>query len=213
MLILDFYEMKKRAKNATKNRSMRPDAEYIVLSLLLCITIIGLPVAYCIMKEYHRYLETCRREFVENGEPQKGKIYSHTPATGVMFDYKLKNVPIVLKTVWTILSAGSIFVYYDNLSKNQLLMAKKGTEMLKMLFPAVPMAFLAAFIIFIAGITVNPLILLSLLLLVALMIRPIAVYCQALVMYEKVCREEKYVDEYEWLRIVDEDEEASQDEE
>lgn len=201
--MLNYSDLKKRAYRATKNRSLKPDAEYIFATLLLSITVLGLPIAYAIIKEYHKYLKTCLSEYNKNGIPQKGKVFERTSLTSILFEYKLSNAWSAIKAILTVATSKSVFFYFEHLNENQNRNVKMNLEQLKLYFPEIyafeGVAVLAPIVaLLIGGVNAFLGMLLADAILAVIMLKPFACYCQAYVMYEKVC--------YEMLRDTDADE-------
>lgn len=194
--MLNYSDLKKRAYKATKNRSLRPDAQYIFAAFLLSLTILGLPIAYAIIKEYHKYLKNCLYEYNTNGVAEKGKIYDRTPLTSILFDYKISYAWLAIKAIWSIVSTKSTFFYFTHLNDEQNKNVKMNLEQIKMYFPEIyafegvaVLAPIAALLIggsnaFLCFLAVD-------LILAIIMLKPFVCYCQAYVMYEKVCFEMK----------------------
>lgn len=201
--MLDYSELRKRAYRATKNRSLRPDAEYIFAAFLLSITIFGLPIAYAVIKEYHKYLKTCLYEYNTNGIPQKGRVYDRTPLKSIMFDYKILHAWYAIRAIWSIASTMATFFYFPHLTDGQNRDVKMNLEQLKLCFPEVHVfegvAVLAPIVaLLLGGANAFLLVLVGDVILSLIMLKPFVCYCQAYVMYEKVC--------YEMLRDKDADE-------
>lgn len=194
--MLNYSDLKKRAYKATKNRSLRPDAQYIFAAFLLSLTILGLPIAYAIIKEYHKYLKTCLYEYNTNGVAEKGKIYERTPLTSILFDYKISNAWLAIKAIWSIASTKSTFFYFSHLNDEQNKNVKMNLEQIKMYFPEIyafegvaVLAPVAALLI--GGLNVFLCFLAVDFILAIIMLKPFVCYCQTYVMYEKVCVEMK----------------------
>lgn len=192
--MLNYSDLKKRAYRATKNRSLRPDAEYIFATVLLSVTILGLPIAYAVIKEYHKYLKTCLHEYNSNGIAEKSMIFERTPLTSILFDYKISNAWRTVKAIWSVASTGSAFFYFDHLNESQNQNIKMNLQQIKMYFPEIyafegVAVFAPVFAAIIGG--VNAFLCFAALdvVLAILMLKPFVCYCQAYVMYEKVCSE------------------------
>lgn len=209
--MLNYSDLKKRAYKATKNRSLRPDAEYISAALLLSITILGLPIAYAVIKEYHKYLKNCLHEYNLNGVAEKGKIFDRTPLTSIQFEYKISHAWLAIKAIWSVVSTRTTFFYFDHLNENQNQNVKMNLQQIKMYFPEIyafegVAVFAPIFAAVIGGLN-SFLCFTALDIIFALiMLKPFVCYCQAYVMYEKVCyemRRDKDADEARTLSCED----------
>lgn len=190
----DYIQIKKRARKATKNRSLKPDAEYIFAATLLSLTVVGLPIAYAVMKEYHKYLKTCMMEYNSNGTAAKGKVFERKRVRSLVFDYNMASFLGALRTIWMVISTKATYYEFDNLTVMQNREAKYEFSQMKACFPEVFAAeALAVMIPVIAILSGNSIALIitpfALLLLALIMIKPFACYLQAHVMLEKIFRQ------------------------
>lgn len=201
--MLNYSDLKKRAYKATKNRSLRPDAEYIFATVLLSVTVLGLPIAYAVIKEYHKYLKTCLHEYNLNGVAEKSKVFERTALTSILFDYKISDAWLAVKAIWSVASTRSTFFYFDHLNETQNQNVKMNLQQIKMYFPEIyafegVVVFAPIFAAIIGGLNCFLCFIVLDVVLTVAMLKPFVCYFQAYVMYEKVC--------YEMLRDKDADE-------
>ena len=188
--------LKKRAKKITKKRSLKPDAEYIFTAFLTAVTIIGLPITYSIIKEYHQYLCLCRNEFDNSDESNEKKVYEHKRISNIEFDYNVKSAIGAVKAAIYVLLMGSMFVEYKHLTERQNLEMKLWFSQMKMYFSEI---FITEVIILFAVVSiplfhsllVTFICVSVIVVLIIVMFKPFVAYCQMIVMVEKIMSDTK----------------------
>ena len=207
---MGYSALKKKAASITSGRGLKPDALYMLYAFFLGITIIGLPISYCIMLEYRKYLRLCLKEYDEADEAERArenKVYDYQNPMSIMFEYKLKSALGAVKAVLLLLLPVSLFFNMPHLSEERNTEVKVGLIQLKMYFvyifcAAVVCVFLLGLIIFSGSWLCTLICALLIVCTVVILFKPFAVYCQAYVIYEKEC-----------LEMPSEDEECDEDDE
>ena len=182
--------LKGKARYAIKNRSLLPDIQYIFFTAFLSLTIVGLPIAYLVMKEYHKYVKTCIEEYESNLGHKKGAVYSHKSISALNLDYKWSNASKALKKILTLVLVGYSSLKFDNLSDKQNVYAKFTLDSVKLAFPMLHIYQFSIPLIILLSIIPQPSIVIYSMVAFAiietiLVIRPFIAYCHAFVMYER----------------------------
>lgn len=188
---MNVQALKKRAKRMTKERSIIPDMEYIFSALFISLTIIGLPIAYCIMKEYHKYLITCRQEFDGSKKSEVKKVYGHKHVTQLMFEYNWDSVKRAVKTIFFVLLPGSVIFDMRDIRDSELFEQRLLFTQMKMHFYYIYiyeiLIILAIAMVFIYMSVIVTLICVGAIVgILAVMFKPFVVYCQTIVIVEKM---------------------------
>lgn len=203
---MGYEALKKRAKSIVGVRSVKPDILYILYAFFFGITIIGLPIAYSVMLEYRKYLYLCMRKYDEATEEekrQKNKLYEFTHPRSVMFDYSIKNMCKVFKAVLKLaVPFSACFFDMPHLDYDRNMEVKLGLVQLKMYFIYIFCAeicfiFFLCLMLFSGSAVYTLIYAVVTILIVTLTLKPLAVYCQAYVIYEKQCLDMPADDEYE----------------
>ena len=187
-LNVQFY--KEKARFVMKNRSLLPDIQYIFFAAFLSLTIVGLPIAYLVIQEYHKYLITCIEEYETNLRHKKGAVYPHTSIYALNIDYKWSNASKAIKRILTLVLVGYSCLNFDNLSDKQNANAKITLDSVKLLFPMMHIyQFSIPLIILLLIIPQPSIVIYSMVAFVIietiLVIRPFITYCHTFVMYER----------------------------
>ena len=185
---VQFY--KGKARFAMKNRSLLPDIQYIFFAAFLSLTIVGLPIAYLVIQEYHKYLKTCIEEYETNLSHKKGAVYPHTSIYALNMDYKWSNASKALKRIFTLVLVGYSCLKFDNLTDRQNVNAKITLDSVKLLFPMMHIYQFSIPLIILMSIIPQPAIVIYAMVAFAiletiLVIRPFITYCHTFVMYER----------------------------
>lgn len=203
---MGYETLKKRAKNIVCGRSIKPDMLYILYAFFLGITIIGLPIAYSVMLEYRKYLYLCMKKYdeaTEEEKQQKNKLYEFTHPRSVLFDYSIKNMSNAFKAVLKLaVPFSACFFDMPHLSYDRSMEVKLGLVQLKMYFIYIFCAeicfiFLLCFMLFSGSVICTLICVATVIVLASVMLKPLAVYCQAYAIYEKQCLDMPSSDEYE----------------
>ncbi len=191
---MDFTVMRKRAGRITKQRNLRPDMEYILYAAVLSLTLVGLPAAYGIVKEYHSYLVDCRSRFNPKNDGKK-IVYPHKSPARVMSGWSIPLMGKMIKAIAFVLLPGALFFEDDRLSDMQNFQIRNDLTVMKSMFfdIFISEAAIVGLIvgIFLTQICYLPVMLAGIAAIILLEFKPFVTYCQALVMYQKICSEIK----------------------
>ncbi len=188
--------LKQKAKSITSSRSLKPDRLYMLYIFFLSITIVFLPLAYCVMREYYRYLRLCLKEYDDlNKEERKTKReYPYTHPTSIEFSFAGRGYMGALRALKIIFMPGVGSFEMPHLSYEQNVTVKGKFAELKMHYVNIQaittLEMLFLLLIFFGGhyiISVASAAMLALLPVIAS--KFIAEYLQAYVILEKECRE------------------------
>ena len=203
---MGYERLKKKAKDITRGRSLKPDLLYILYTFFTGVTIIGLPIAYSVMLEYRRYLRLCLKEYDESDSAHKNekhKLYEFKHPRSVSFEYSIKSAKSALKAVLCLILPGAPFFDIPQLKGERSIEVKVGLIELKMYFiyifcSAIWTLFLIGLMIFSGSAECVAICAAFIIVMAAVLFKPFVVYCQAYVIYEKQCLDmPEYIDEEE----------------
>ena len=211
---MDYAELKKRASETVKRRSLKPDIIFIFTAVLMVLSVICMPIAFTVVSEYRKYLRNCATECDRSKpvtEADKKREFEYTPPSKMELEYNFKSLPKLFKAFVIVAFPSSAMFYMPHLSEEQNIFVKSGLEQMKSHFiGAIMILPITVFLAIMAVVPYSALISLICALLIPVIIifsfRSFVIYCQALVMYEKYCLETKYDDgEYKEEEDCDDD--------
>lgn len=212
---MGFSELRKKAKIIVKYRSLKPDFIYILYALVLSITIVGLPVAYGIVKDYYSYLTSCVNKYYADPDAYKSnkrKVIEYKNPLNTMFEYNFKSAVNVLKTAICLILPIAACFDVSNLNEDQNLDAKIRLIQLKSYFiyifiEAIVILFLIGVAVFADSVEIAFISIGIAVILMLVMFKPFVLYCQTFAMFRKECSEwaeENEYDEYNEYEDLDE---------
>lgn len=191
---MNTLRIRQYSSRITAQRSLVPDIKMILTAALFSVTIIGLPIAFGIIREYYAYLYKAIKYYKpESGE--KKKLYKYKSPSEIMFDYNIKSFAGALKAIAYVFLPGTCFIKKDRLSEDRYFDLKVALMSLKTMFFDVFIAFGTVItlivLIFFASSWYRLLCIAGIVLVPVIFFKPFVVYCQALTVFGNMLENEK----------------------